>query len=187
MRDWTDEAVGGGRHRRRRSAARITTVIIVVTVLSVLGIGYVRLAAHQQTAPPRPAGPGTTAANSPFTAEAAAAVARLQAKVGDAYTATHLWQAASALLASIGFMRATGSQAYLGRPERHLPGTSPRRHLPGQLLRRRRLVGADLDQGLRADRRPGLPAPGQVGLRRPDQGLDPGVRRRAAMGPPPAV
>ena len=89
-------------------------MIIVVTVLSVLGIGYVRLAAHRQTAPPQPAGPGATAGDSPFTAEAAAAVARLQAKVGDAYTATHLWQAASALSATIGFMHATGSQAYLG-------------------------------------------------------------------------
>lgn len=113
MRDWMNEAGGGARHRRRRSAARITT-IIVVTVLSVLAIGYVRSAAHQQTAPPRPAGPGATAGDSPFTAEAAAAVARLQAKVGDAYTATHLWQAASALSATIGFMHATGSQAYLG-------------------------------------------------------------------------
>jgi hypothetical protein len=89
-------------------------MIIVVTMLSVLGIGYVRFAAHQQTAPPRPAGLGATAGDSPFTAEAAAAVARLQAKVGDAYTATHLWQAASALSATIGFMHATGSQAYLG-------------------------------------------------------------------------
>ena len=58
--------------------------------------------------------PGATAGDSPFTAEAAAAVARLQAKVGDAYTATHLWQAASALSATIGFMDATGSRAYLG-------------------------------------------------------------------------
>jgi predicted alpha-1,6-mannanase (GH76 family) len=89
-------------------------MIIVMAVLSVLGIGYVRLAAHGQTVPPRPAGPGATAGDSPFTAEAAAAVARLQTKVGDAYIATHLWQAASALSATIGFMHATGSRAYLG-------------------------------------------------------------------------
>ncbi|HEY1322711.1 MAG TPA: hypothetical protein VGF32_20810, partial [Streptosporangiaceae bacterium] len=110
----TNEAASGGRHRRRRPAARTTTVIIVVTVLSALGMGYVRSAAHEQTAPGRPAGPGAPAGDSPFTAEAAAAVARLQTKVGDAYTATHLWQAASALSATIGFMRATGSRAYLG-------------------------------------------------------------------------
>jgi predicted alpha-1,6-mannanase (GH76 family) len=89
-------------------------MIIVITVLSALGIGYVRLAGHEPTGPPRPAGPVATAGDSPFTAEAAAAVARLQTKVGDAYTATHLWQAASALSATIGFMRATGSHAYLG-------------------------------------------------------------------------
>ena len=89
-------------------------MITVMTVLSVLGIGYVRLAAYEQAAPPRPAGPGATAGDGPLTAEAAAAAARLQAKVGDAYTATHLWQAASALSATIGFMHATGSRAYLG-------------------------------------------------------------------------
>ena len=89
-------------------------MIIVLTVLSVLGVGCVRLAAHEPIAPSRPAGPGATAGDSPFTAEAAAAVARLQTKIGDAYTATHLWQAASALSATIGFMHATGSRAYLG-------------------------------------------------------------------------
>ncbi len=71
----TNETASGGRHRRRRSAATTTTVIIVMTVLSVLGIGYVRLAGHGPTAPDRPARPGATAGDSPFTAEAAAAVA----------------------------------------------------------------------------------------------------------------
>jgi predicted alpha-1,6-mannanase (GH76 family) len=109
----TNEAASNGRHRRRRPAAWATTVIITLTALSVLGIGYVRYAGHGQTASPRPGRPGATAGDSPFTAEAAAAVARLQTKVGDAYTATHLWQAASALSATIGFMDATGSRTYL--------------------------------------------------------------------------
>jgi predicted alpha-1,6-mannanase (GH76 family) len=110
----TNEAASGGRHRRRRPAATTITVIIVMTILSVLGIGYVRLASHGPTAAGRPARPGATTGDSPFTTEAAAAVARLQTKVGDAYTATHRWQAASALSATIGFMDATGSRAYLG-------------------------------------------------------------------------
>jgi predicted alpha-1,6-mannanase (GH76 family) len=88
-------------------------MIIVLTVLSVLGIAYVRFAAPEPTGPIRLAGPPARAAGSPFSSEAAAAVAALQAKVGDAYTATHLWQAASALSATIGFMHATGSRAYL--------------------------------------------------------------------------
>ena len=70
-------------------------------------------AAHEQTAPLRLGRPAASAADSPFTTEAALAVAGLQTKVGDAYTATHLWQAASALTATIGFMHATGSRAYL--------------------------------------------------------------------------
>ena len=72
-------------------------MIVALTVLSVLGIGYARFAAHEQTAPIRPGRPAAPAADSPFTTEAALAVAGLQTKVGDAYTATHLWQAASAL------------------------------------------------------------------------------------------
>jgi predicted alpha-1,6-mannanase (GH76 family) len=91
-------------------------MIVLVTVLSVLGLGYVRSAAHEATAPlspPGPAAPRVPAGDSRFTAEAAIALAQLQRKVARAYTHTHLWQAASALSATIGFMHATGSQAYL--------------------------------------------------------------------------
>jgi predicted alpha-1,6-mannanase (GH76 family) len=105
-------------------------MIIVMTVLSVLGIGYAGFAAHELTGPPP--GPGVTAGAGSFTAEAAAAVARLQTKVGDAYTATHLWQAASALSATIGFMHATGSRAYLDELsatyQAHHPGDTFRDH-----------------------------------------------------------
>jgi predicted alpha-1,6-mannanase (GH76 family) len=110
----TNEAASGGRHRRRRSAAKATAMIIVLAVLSALGIAYARSAAHEPTGQIRLAGPPAPAAGSPFISEAAAAVAGLQTKVGDAYTATHLWQAASALSATIGFMHATGSRVYLG-------------------------------------------------------------------------
>ena len=123
----TNEAAGSGRHRRRRRpAARATAMIIVLTVLSVLGIGYVRFAAHEQAAPPRPADPVVPPGESPFTAEAAIALAQLQRQVADAYTHTRLWQAASALSATIGFMRATGSQAYL----RDLSATYLAHHAP---------------------------------------------------------
>lgn len=88
-------------------------MIILMTALSVLGIGYVRFAVHEQVAPPRPADPIVLPGDSRFTAEAAIALGQLQRKVGDAYTHTRLWQAASALSATIGFMRATGSRAYL--------------------------------------------------------------------------
>jgi predicted alpha-1,6-mannanase (GH76 family) len=89
-------------------------MIIALAVLSVAGIGYVRFAAHEQAPPPQPADPIVLPGGSPFTAEAAIALAQLQRNVGDAYTHTHLWQAASALSATIGFMGATGSRAYLG-------------------------------------------------------------------------
>ena len=88
-------------------------MIVALTVLSVLGIGYARLATHEQAVPFRLGRPAAPAGDSPFTTEAALAAAGLQTKVGDAYTATHLWQAASALSATIGFMHATGSRAYL--------------------------------------------------------------------------
>ena len=74
----TNEAASGGRHRRRRSAARATAMIIVLAVLSVAGIGYVRFAAHERTASPRPANPVIVLGGSPFTAEAAIALAQLQ-------------------------------------------------------------------------------------------------------------
>ena len=91
-------------------------MIVLVTVLSVLGLGYVRSAAHEPAAPLSPAGPAAPrapAGDSRFTAEAAIALAQLQRKVARAYTHPHLWQAASALSATIGFMHATGSRAYL--------------------------------------------------------------------------
>jgi predicted alpha-1,6-mannanase (GH76 family) len=88
-------------------------MIVLMALLAVLGVGYVRLTAHGPTAPARRPGPRAPAAGRRFTAEAAVAATRLQTKVGDAYTATHLWQAASALSATIGFMHATGSRAYL--------------------------------------------------------------------------
>jgi predicted alpha-1,6-mannanase (GH76 family) len=110
----TNEAASGGRHRRRRSAATAAVMIIVLAVLSVAGVGYVRLAADEQAAAPRSADPIVVLGGSPFTTEAAIALGQLQRNVADAYTHTHLWQAASALSATIGFMRATGSRAYLG-------------------------------------------------------------------------
>jgi predicted alpha-1,6-mannanase (GH76 family) len=61
-------------------------MIILVSVLLALGIGCVRFAPHEPTAPLRPAGPAAPGRNSRFTAEAATAAARLQAKVGDAVT-----------------------------------------------------------------------------------------------------
>jgi predicted alpha-1,6-mannanase (GH76 family) len=109
-------------------------MIIVLTVLSAAGIGYVRLAAQERAAPPRPAGPivlPVVPADSPFTAEAAIALAQLQRNVADAYTHTHLWQAASALSATIGFMRATGSRAYL----RDLSATYLSHHHVGRTFR----------------------------------------------------
>lgn len=65
-----------------------------------------------------------------FTAAAAAAVAHLQAKYSGAYTATHLWQAASALSATIGFMQASGSRAYLS----DLTNTYLAHHYAGNFL-----------------------------------------------------
>ena len=128
----TNEAASGGRHRRWRSAATATAMIIVLTLLAVLGIGYARFAAHERAAPPRAADPIVVPpGESPFAAKAAIALGQLQRNAADAYTHTHLWQAASALSATIGFMRATGSRAYL----RDLNATYLSHHHAGRTFR----------------------------------------------------
>jgi len=113
---WTNEAAESGRHRRR-AAVRVTRTIILVTVLVVLGVGYLRSPAKEAAAPARPARPAQRripAGSRRFAAEAAVAAGRLQTQAARSYTHTHLWQAASALAATIGYMRATGSQSYVG-------------------------------------------------------------------------
>lgn len=67
-------------------------------------------AAHR-AGQPDPQGPAFPPGR--FAAEADVA-ARLQTQAARSYTHPHLWQAASALAATIGYMRATGSRAYLG-------------------------------------------------------------------------
>jgi predicted alpha-1,6-mannanase (GH76 family) len=81
--------------------------LAVVLVVGLAG-GY-----HASTAaaPEQPAVPPPSAG---YTAKAAAAAAVLSRQSAAAYTRTHLWQAASALGATIDFMRASGSRAYLG-------------------------------------------------------------------------
>jgi predicted alpha-1,6-mannanase (GH76 family) len=115
MWGWTNGAQGSGRHRRR-PAARAARMITLVTALAVLGIGYLRSTADGPSAPaaPAPAGGTVHAAPGQFGAQAAIAVARLQRRYGQSYTRTHFWQAANALAATIGYMHATGSRAYLG-------------------------------------------------------------------------
>jgi hypothetical protein len=126
---WTNEAAESGRHRRR-AAVRVTRTITLVTVLVVLGVGYLRSPANEAAAPARPARPAQRripAGSSRFAAEAAVAAGRLQTQAARSYTHTHLWQAASALASTIGYMRATGSQSYLG----DLGATYRARALPG--------------------------------------------------------
>jgi len=92
-------------------------MVILVAVLVVLGVGYLRSPANEAAVPAtpaRPAQPRIPAGPGRFAAEADVAAARLQTKAARSYTHTHLWQAASALAATIGYMRATGSRAYLG-------------------------------------------------------------------------
>ncbi|MGN6172511.1 MAG: hypothetical protein ACTHPS_06115, partial [Streptosporangiaceae bacterium] len=113
---WTNEAAESGRHRRR-AAVRVTRTLILVTVLVVLGVGYLRSPAREAAAPARPARPAQrriTAGSGRFAAEAALAVARLPISAAHSDTPTHLWQPASALSATTGYMRATPSQSYLG-------------------------------------------------------------------------
>ena len=78
--------------------------LAVVLVVGLAG-GY-----HASTAaaPEQPAVPPPSAG---YTAKAAAAAAVLSRQSAAAYTRTHLWQAASALGATIDFMRASGSRA----------------------------------------------------------------------------
>ena len=114
MSDSTNRAAGSGRHRWR-AGARAARVVVIIAVLAVIGAGYLKSVDGHPAAPARlapipihiPAGPGR------FAAEAAVAVTQLQRKAGNAYLHSHSWQAASSLSATIGFMRATGSRAYL--------------------------------------------------------------------------
>src|SRR5215469_5604912 len=112
----TNGGQGSGRPRRR-AAAGAAKMITLVTVLAVVGIGYLRSAAHEPPAPAAPAAPAVPALHAApgrFTARATIAVARLQRRYGSSYTRTHFWQAANALAATIGYMHATGSRAFLG-------------------------------------------------------------------------
>jgi hypothetical protein len=63
-----------------------------VTVLVVLGVAYLRSPANEAAAPARPA-------------QRRIPAGRLQTQAARSYTHTHLWQAASALAATIGDMR----------------------------------------------------------------------------------
>lgn len=115
MWDWTNTGAGG-RHGRWRAVARATRMTVLVAVLAAIGVGYARSTAAGPAAPDPAATrvvPGGHAASGGFAAEAAAA-AQLQRRARHSYTATHLWQAASSLAATIDYMRATGSRAYLG-------------------------------------------------------------------------
>ena len=149
-------------------AARITTMIIGGPVQA--GLGSATYQALAAAAPPA-SGPAYVR-RQPFTAEAAHAVARLQAKAAAPTPPPTCGRPP----APVGHHRLHARHRVAGlpgRPERHLPGAAPRRHLPGQLLRRRRRWVQTWHQGLRADRRPGLLHQAKS-VRRPDQGLDPG-------------
>jgi predicted alpha-1,6-mannanase (GH76 family) len=113
MGDGSGQAAGGGR-RRWSGAARIAQMIIVVAVLAAIGIGHYQASASRDAVPDKPAQPLVHTVTSVFTTEAAAAVAELHRQYSGAYVETHLWQAASAIRATIAYMQATGSRAYLG-------------------------------------------------------------------------
>lgn len=109
----------GASHKKRGTGRRAGWIIILAVALVAIGIGHGLITAHHPaTASVRPHSQAQAQAEARvppdgFTAAAAAAVAQLQSKYSIAYTATHLWQAASALSATIDFMRASGSRAYL--------------------------------------------------------------------------
>jgi predicted alpha-1,6-mannanase (GH76 family) len=116
MWDWTNTGAGG-RHGRWRAVARATRMTVLVAVLAAIGVGYARSTAAGPAAPDpaaTPVVPRGHAASGGFAAEAAVAAAQLQRRARHSYSATHLWQAASSLAATIDYMRATGSRAYLG-------------------------------------------------------------------------
>jgi predicted alpha-1,6-mannanase (GH76 family) len=124
MRDRADQG-SSGHHRR---AARTARILTLVAVLVAAGVGYVRYVAHPAGQADGPAQIHLPAGPARYAAEAAVAVARLQRQADHAYIHTHLWQAASALTATIDYMRATGSRVYLGdlsasyRAHLHGPG-----------------------------------------------------------------
>ena len=106
--------------RRRRSAAGVARLIVTVAVLVAIASGYHSAMARHR--PPSGAGtrlrtltapPPAAAATDPAVARAAIAAAGLQRRYAGAYTQTHLWQAANALMATMAYMRATGSRGYL--------------------------------------------------------------------------
>ena len=113
---WTNEAAGAAATDGWRPCG-VTGTIILVTVLVVLGVGYLRSPANEAAAPARLSQTrqsGGFRRVTPVRRRAAVAAGRLQTWAARSYTHTHLWQAASALAATIGYMRATGSQSYLG-------------------------------------------------------------------------
>ncbi|HEY6277486.1 MAG TPA: glycoside hydrolase family 76 protein [Streptosporangiaceae bacterium] len=113
MGDRSGQGAGGGR-RRSGSAARTAQMIIVVAVLVAIGVGHHKASAGRDPGPGEPAQPLAHGPASVFTTEASAAVAELNAQYSGAYLRTHLWQGANAIRATIDYMQATGSRAYLG-------------------------------------------------------------------------
>jgi predicted alpha-1,6-mannanase (GH76 family) len=131
MRDWANQEAGSGRHRRR-AAVTTSTIVIVAAVLAAAGVGYARSVTHDLARPAASAPLHIPSGPARFAAEASVAAGLLQRQADYAYLHTHLWQAASALTATIDYMSATGSRTYLGELsatyQAHLHGDGYRGH-----------------------------------------------------------
>jgi predicted alpha-1,6-mannanase (GH76 family) len=118
--------------RKRRAGGRAGWIVVLTGVLLAAGLGHGLLPTHHAASAAAAGRPPSRAQAPPdgFTAAAAAAVAELNGKYSIAYTRTHLWQAASALGATIDFMQASGSRTYLS----DLSSTYLAHHYAGHFL-----------------------------------------------------
>jgi predicted alpha-1,6-mannanase (GH76 family) len=114
MGDGSGQAAGDGGRRRRGGAVRTAQVIVVLAVLAAIAVGHSAASAGRAATPSHPAPPPAQGVPAGFANEAAAIVAELNRQYSGTYVQTHLWQAASAIRATIGYMQASGSHAYLG-------------------------------------------------------------------------
>jgi predicted alpha-1,6-mannanase (GH76 family) len=124
----THAPAGRGRSRRR-TAAGLAWVLGLVG-LTLLSIGY-------STTPHRPPTANAAVPRDPshmspaqFAAEGGTALGWLQTRYAGAYTSTHEWQAALSLMATMDYMKGTGSRAYL----RDLANTYHAHHSNGQFV-----------------------------------------------------
>jgi predicted alpha-1,6-mannanase (GH76 family) len=106
-----------GRHRRPRPASsrqltRSSAIIGLILVLAVCGLGFRQVTGHR--AGTAAAARASRAEQLADNAEAAQAVAALQRRYSPVtYVGTRTWQSANAIGATIDYMRASGSRAYL--------------------------------------------------------------------------